>query len=161
MAAGDIKWFGSALQKLGTKTINMDTDELKLALITSAVTPAIDTASPCWGAGGSTNLSSNEVTPGGNYSAGGSILQISSGGAGSQTWTLVSSAPTLRADVVSWAQNASNPTNARWGIIYSNTATNKDCLGYVDLGSVRDMTTGALNVDWNGADNDILRITQS
>lgn len=161
MAAGDIKWFGSALQKLGTKTINMDTDELKLALVTASVTPAIGTTNPCWGAGGSTNLSTYEVTAGGNYTAGGKILEISSGGAGSQTWTLVSDAPTLRADVVSWAQHASNPTNARWGIIYSNTATNKDCLGYVDLGSARDMTAGALNVDWDSADNNILRITQS
>lgn len=161
MAAGDIKWFASALLKLGQEGIQMDSDTLKVALITDAVTPALDTANPCWGAGGSTNLSTNEVTAGGVYSAGGALLQISSGGAGSQTWTAVSNAPTLRADPVTWAQNASNPTDARWGIIWDDTATDKACLGFVDLGSVRNLSTGALTIDWNGADNDILRITQS
>jgi hypothetical protein len=44
---------------------------------------------------------------------------------------------------VSIAQHANNPTNARWAIIYNSTDANKRCLGYVDLGSDRDLTTGA------------------
>lgn len=154
MATGDIKWFPSALLKLGTKTLNLSSDTLKVGLITSAVTPAISTSDPCWGAGGSTNLSTNEVTAGGNYAAGGPTLA-------SVTWTNVSNVPTLRATDVTITQHASNPTTARWGIIYDNTETNKTCIGFIDLGSTRDLTTGDFTINFGGAGTDILTLTQA
>lgn len=160
MAAGDITWFRRALLDIGLEVHQLETDTLKLALIDSVTTPSATTADPRWGAGGTTDFSARQVSPvGGTYTTGGATLQISAGGAGTQTWTLVSDVPTLRADAVTWAQNASNPTNARWGIIYNDTAAGKQCLAFVDLGSVRDLTAGALTVDWSGANNDILTIT--
>lgn len=159
MAAGDVTWFRRALLDIGLEVHQLETDELKVALIDSVTTPTATTADPRWGAGGSTDFSARQVTPGGNYTTGGAILQISAGGAGTQTWTLVSDVPTLRADPPTWAQHASNPNNARWGIIYNNTAAGKQALGFVDLGSVRDMTLGSLTIDWSGATNDILTIT--
>jgi hypothetical protein len=144
MAQGDVTWFNAAKLKLGLKKIELETDTLKLGLITSSVTPSASTADPCWGAGGTTNLSTYEVTPGGNYSAGGPTVP-------NNTFTESSGTVTLDADNTSVAQDASNPTNARWGILYSDTATNKDALAFVDLGGVTDLSSGGFSVTWNAS----------
>lgn len=144
MAQGDVTWFNAAKLKLGLKKLELETDTLKLGLVTSSVTPTASTADPCWGAGGTTNLSSYEVTPGGNYSAGGPTVA-------NNTFTESGGTATLDADNTSIAQNASNPTNARWGILYSDTATNKDALAFVDLGGVTDLSSGGFSVTWNAA----------
>jgi hypothetical protein len=144
MAQGDFILFNAAKLKLGQKKIHFGTDTWKGALITSAVTPVTTTADPCWGAGGTTNLSSNEVTPGGNYSAGGVTLSnISLGESGGTV--------TFDADPVTIAQNASNPTNARWMIVYSDTSTNKDCLGALDLGGTTDLSAGGFSATPNAS----------
>lgn len=135
MASGDFVWFNQAKLNIGLKIFNLETDTLKLALVTASVTPTASTADPCWGAGGSTNLSSYEVTPGGNYSAGGSTVA-------NNTFTEASGIATLDGDGISIAPHASNPTNARWAILYSDTATAKNALGFVDLGGTTDLTTG-------------------
>ena len=49
-------------------------DTIKMAIITNAQTPGINDSDPRWGSGGSQNYSTAEVTPGGNYSAGGVSL---------------------------------------------------------------------------------------
>ena len=51
----------------------------------------------------------------------------------------------------SWAQNAANPTDAYYGIVYNNTNAGKEAIGFVDLGGVFDMTTGDLAVNWNAS----------
>lgn len=154
MASGDIKWISGGLLALGSKVHNLGSDTFKVGLVTSSVTPAISDTDGRWGAGGSVNYSSNQVTPGGNYSSGGPSLA-------SVTWTNVSNVPTLRATDVSIAQHASNPTNARWGIIYNDTDASKRAIAFIDLGSVRDLTTGAFTIDFGGAGTDILTLTQS
>ena len=154
MATGDIKWFAQALHDLGDEIHDLAADTLKLGLVTSVVTPALSTAAPHWGGTGTTNLATNEVATGTSYSAGGPTLA-------SQTWTVVSNVPTLRADIVTVAQDASGFTNARWGVIYNSTDANKRCIGFVDLGSDRSVVGGALTIDWATANNDILTITQS
>lgn len=138
MATGDFTWFNAAKLKLGLKKIDLENDVIKLGLITSAVTPAATTADPCWGAGGTTNLSSNQVTPGGNYSTGGPTVA-------SNTFTEAAGVATFAGAAVSIAQHASNPTNARWGVLYSDTATNKDALGFLDLGGTTDLSAGGFS----------------
>lgn len=154
MATGDIKWFSGALLALGTKVHDLSADTLKVGFITAVATPAVSDTDPRWGAGGSVNFSTNEVTAGGNYTAGGVTLA-------SVTWTNVSSVPTLRATDITIAQHASNPTNARWGILYNNTDASKRALAFLDFGSARDLTTGAFTFNFQGAGTDILTITQS
>ena len=144
MAQGDVTLFNKAVEHIGEKVINLETDTFKLGLVTNAVTPAATTSDPCWGAGGSTNLSTNEVTPGGNYSAGGASVA-------NPTYVESAGTVTFDADDVTIAQHASNPTNARWGIIYSDTATNKNAVVYVDLGGVTDLSTGAFTLTWNAS----------
>lgn len=154
MASGDIKWISGGLLALGTKVHDLSADTFKVGFVTSVVTPAIADTDGRWGAGGSVNYSTNEVTPGGNYSAGGVTLA-------SVTWTNVSGVPTLRATDISIAQHASNPTNARWGVLYNSTDASKRAIAFLDFGSARDLTTGAFTFNFGGAGTDILTLTQS
>jgi hypothetical protein len=143
MAAGDITLYQAFLDDLGGKLHDLDADVIKIGLVTTSYTPATGDAVPCWGAGGTTNTSTNQVTPGGNYATGGPDI--------SATWSQTSGLGTFDATDVSIAQNASNPTNARWGIIYNDTATNKNCIGFVDLGSAVDLSAGAFSIVWNAS----------
>lgn len=144
MASGDFTWFNAAKMKLGLKKLDLENDVIKLGLITSAVTPTATTADPCWGAGGTTNLSSNEVTPGGNYSAGGATVA-------NNAFTEAAGTATFDGDAVAIAQHASNPTNARWGILYSDTSANNDCLGFLDLGGTTDLSAGGFSATPNAS----------
>jgi hypothetical protein len=154
MAVGDIRWFAQGLHDLGSKLHNLGSDALKLGLITSATTPTVATAVPHFGGTGTTNMATNQVAAGTSYTAGGPTLS-------SVTWTVVSGVPTLRAAAVTVSQDATGFTAARWGIIYNNTNAAKQCLAYVDLGSDRSIQAGSLTLDWSGATDDILTITQS
>jgi hypothetical protein len=154
MASGDIKWISGGLLALGSKVHNLGSDTFKLGLVTSAVTPAIADTDGRWGAGGSVNYSTNQVTPGGNYASGGPTLA-------SVSWTNVSNVPTFRAADVTIAQHASNPTNARWGIIYNDTDASKRAIAFIDLGSDRNLTTGEFKIDFGGLGTDVLTLTQS
>lgn len=143
--AGEFYLFNVAVKKCGDGTIDLDTHSIKWALVTNAVTPAATTSNPCWGAGGSTNLSTNQVTPGGNYASGGAALA-------SVTWVESTGTVTFDCENLTIAQHASNPTNARWVVFYSNTATNKDAIGFIDLGGITDLSAGAFtyNVSASG-----------
>lgn len=152
MAAGDIVWFRQALLDLGVKRHDLTADTIKVGLVNSVTTPTATTADPRWGAGGTTNLSSNEVATGASYSAGGPSLA-------SVTWTLVSNVATLRATDPVIAQDATGFTDARWGIIYNSTDAGKRALGFIDLGSARSIQTGSLTLNFGGAGTDVLTIT--
>ena len=116
-------------------------DVLKCAIVSNATVPATTTADPCWGGGGTTNFATNEQS-GGNFTAGGLVLS---------NVAVTNAAGVIHLDFddpATWAVNASNPTTCFWGIIYSDTATNKNCIGYVDLGGTFDATTGDLTITW-------------
>lgn len=144
MAQGDVVFFDQFLVDALEKVHDLENDTIKVGLTDGTTTPAATTADPRWGAGGTTNFSSEEVTAGGNYTAGGATPAAPS-------VTLSGGAAVFDAGDVSWSQNGSNPTNARWGIIYNDTATGKNAIGYVDLGSAFDMTTGDLSIAWNAS----------
>lgn len=144
MAQGDLVVFNRFKMDVGLKIHDLENDVLKFGLITNAVTPAANTSDPRWGAGGGTNLSSNQVSAGGNYASGGPSLS-------NPTYTESGGTATRDAGDVSIAQNASNPTNARWGIYYNDTATGKQCEGFLDLGGVTDLSAGDFSVTHNAA----------
>lgn len=155
MATGDIRWFAQGLHDLGNKLHALGTDVLKLGLITSTTTPTIGTLVPHFGGTGTTNLATNQVIAGTSYTSGGPTLT-------GVAWTNVgNTVPTLRAGVITIAQDAAGFTNARWGIIYNNTNAAKQALGFIDLGADRSIQSGSLTLDWSGATDDILTITQS
>ena len=144
MAAGDIFFFDQFLVDVQEGLHDLENDSIKVGLITNAVTPAVTDTDPRWGAGGTTNFSTNQVTPGGNYATGGPA-------AANPSVTLSGGAGVFDADDISITQNASNPTNARWGIIYNDTATGKNAIGYLDLGAVVDLSAGDFSIAWNAS----------
>ena len=145
MAAGDVTFFHQFKVDMGNKVHDLDSDTWKVGFITSAVTPAASDAAPHFGGTGTTNFATNEVTPGGNYAANGpSLASLSySNSAGTVTWS---------AQKISIAQHASNPTNARWGILYNSTDANKRAAAILDFGSARDLTAGLFEFKFGGVD---------
>ena len=139
MAAGDLTVFEEA------KAFMLDggwgtTDDIKCALITSATAPTAADATPALG-------DYTQVTAGGNYTAGGTSL-------GQWANLITEAGGTVTFDSAtnpSWAQNASNPTNARYAIVYNDTQAGDPAIAFVDLGAVIDMTAGALTITWNGS----------
>lgn len=144
MASGDVTVVAAFKEQFGQKIHDLDTDTYKIALITTSTTPTETTALPHFGGTGTTDWSTNEVSAGGNYSAGGPALT-------SNTWTLATATVTWDAADVSISQNASNPTNARWGIIYNSTDANKRVVAFIDLGSDRDLSGGDFTITWNAS----------
>jgi hypothetical protein len=161
MAAGDIKFFAQALHDLGNKIHDLDTDVLKLALITDSAFAGgtnhltnSQVAAPHYGGTGTTNLATNAVATGTAWTAPVTLAN--------KTWTLVSNAPIFRADnPATIAQDAGGFTNARWGVIYNDSTAAKQAIALVDLGSNRSLVSGSLAIDWNGATNDILSLSQA
>jgi hypothetical protein len=139
MAAGDLVVFNEARAFLIDGGFE-PTDDLKVALVTTATTPTASTASP-------TLSDFTQVTAGGNYVAGG----ISIGNLGA---LISQTSGTVTADSAtnpSWAQNAGNPTNARWAIVYNDTDASDQAIAFIDLGATVDMTAGALTITWNAS----------
>ncbi|MDH3636857.1 MAG: hypothetical protein OES09_00130 [Gammaproteobacteria bacterium] len=144
MAQGDVIWFDQAMVDVQLKLHDLDTDVLKIGFVDSVTTPTTATADPRWGAGGTVNFSTNEVSEtSGNYTAGGETIAT-------PTVTLSAGAAVLdAADLTTIAQHASNPTAARWGIAYNSTDAGKRCLFSVDFGADTDMTNGDFDLAWN------------
>lgn len=151
MATGDIVWFDQALGDIPNAVHNVTTATLKLGLITSSTTPAATTSDPCWGAGGSTNMSTNKVAEATAWT-GPATLTITTSGLSSGKFVLDGNDVTV-------AQDAGGFTNARWGIIYNDSQAAKKCLAYVDLGSDRSIVSGPLTITWATAG--ILTIDQA
>lgn len=148
MASGDITLFDQFGVDKGNKIHDLDGDTFKFGIIDSTLAPTDADAAPHWGGTGTTNEATNEVTAGGNYAAGGVTLTTT-------TFTNAAGVVSWKADKVTIAQHASNPTNARWGVIYNSTDANKRCVCFVDLGSVLNLTLGPFefrfaSVDGNG-----------
>lgn len=153
MAQGDMWWFRDALLKLGKEEHNLGSDTLKAGIITASTTPAKDSAVPAWGAGGSTNMSTNQVATGGSYT--GPITLT-------YTWDAGANGPILGIDEVVLAANASNFTNGRWAIIYNDTNASKYCLGVLDLGSDTTAVSGlTLRFNSDPTDGDALKLSQA
>jgi len=146
MAQGTVVIFDDAIEFLlkGSPDCVFDfgatPDTMKCAIVNNTAPPVVTTSNPTWGVGG-TNLSTNEES-GGSMTVGGLVCA-------SIAVSVVGGVPQIdMGDPATWVKNASNPTACFWGVVYSDTATAKDCLGFVDLGGVFDATTGDLTIAW-------------
>ena len=131
MAQGTLALFDEFAESIGDGRIDLDTDTFKVAFVTLQVggTPSIakTDAVPCWGAGGTTNIATSEVTPGGGYTVGGDALA-------SVTWVQTAGVAKFDAADNVWTSAASgDPATIKTAVIYSDTAANKDCVGFVDM----------------------------
>jgi len=153
MATGTIKFFAQGLLDLGNKLHNFATDDLRLAIVTASTVPATTTAAPHFSGTGTTNFGSTEVAHATAYA--GPIALAN------KSWTIVAGVPTLRADIITIAQDAAGFTNGAYGIIYNNTDANKRAIGFVELsaGGSLSLVAGQVVIDWSGVTNDIFTIT--
>ncbi len=145
MAVGQVIFFNQFKKDLGEKIHNLSSDTWRVGFITSAATPTVNANAPHWGGTGSTNYASNQVTPGGNYTNGGPTL-------GSVAFTESGGIVSWNAGKIAIAQDASNPTNARWGILYNNTDSNKRAAAFFDFGSERDLTAAPFEFRFSSVD---------
>lgn len=148
MAQGDVVVFDQFVEDLGDKIHNLSGDTFYFALTNGTTTLAATTADPRWGTGGTTDLSAEEASPTtGNYPAGGINVSTTI----TDNWTRSGGIGTFDVDDVSITQNANNPTNARYGVIYNSTDIGKRCILFLDLGSTTDLSAGDFTVTWNAS----------
>jgi hypothetical protein len=139
MALGDLTWFQEA------KAFMLDggweaADTIKCALITNATVPTAADTTPAL-------TDYTEVGAGGNYAAGGFTID----NWGTMVSQAAGAAKISSANNPTWAQNAGNPTNAYYGIVYNSTDASKGALCFIDLAGPYNMQTGTLTITWNAA----------
>jgi hypothetical protein len=154
MARGDLTVFNEFIVSMGEKLIDLELDVIKLALITDTVTPLVDTATPTWDASSSQDYDANEVSTAGGYTAGGFTVS------GPE---LIRSGAVATFDDddsnLSLAQNGSGFTNAYWGILYSDSATAKNAIAFIEMGGPVSEQEGPININFNASG--ILTITRT
>lgn len=154
MARGDLTVFNEFTISLGEKKINLETDTIKLALIDNSVTPTVTDTTPMWGVGSGVDYVSAEVSSAGGYSVGGFTLS------GPE---LVRSGAVATFDDddsnLALVQNGSGFSDAYYGILYSDTATNKECIAFIDLDGPVSEAAGPIAINFNVSG--ILTITRS
>lgn len=139
MATGDLVVFDEAKAKM----LDGDwasTDNFYCAIMDNTTTPAAGDTTPVFG-------DYTEVGAAGSYTANGTDL-------GALSTLVTEAAGTMTFDSgtnPTWAQNASNDTDAYWAVVYNFTDAGKDALCFIDLGGPVDMTAGALTVTWNAS----------
>lgn len=113
-------------------------DDIKCAILDDTTTPTASDATPTLG-------DYTEVGTGGTYGAGGTSL-------GTLGACITEAGGTVTFDSSvnpTWAQDASNDTDAYWALIYNDTDASDSAIGFVDLGGPVDMSAGDLTITWN------------
>lgn len=139
MAQGDVTIFEEAIAYMldgGWEPA----DVLKCAVLDNTTTPTAADAAPILG-------DYTEVGDSGTYVAGGYALG---------TWgdCITEAAGTMTCDSASnptWAKDASNDSDAYWGLVYNDTFASDPAIAFVDLDGPVDMTAGDLTITWNAS----------
>jgi hypothetical protein len=115
---------------------NHPTDTLKLVIIDNTSPPAADDATPRY-----SDYSANEVSNAGGYTTGGITLTT-------VAFAMVSDVATLTADDVSLPLDALGFTNGYWAILINDSATNKEAIGFWDLGGPVSEQAGPISLEF-------------
>jgi len=117
--------------------IDLSSDTIKLALVTSSYTPDIDTHD-FWD-----DVSANEAS-GTGYTAGGQALANKT-----VTTDTTNDNGKFNADSVSWT--ISSAFSARYAVLYKSTGTasTSPLIGYIDFGSTYTLSSGTLTISWS------------
>jgi hypothetical protein len=132
------KYYGKFFNALADKTIDLNSDTIKVALATSSYTPDQD-------AHDFFNDITNEVT-GTGYTAGGATL-------GSPTFSYTGASNVWAFDGADVAWTTSTIT-ARYAIVYDSTpgtAATNPLICYVDFGADVSTTAGTFTITWDAA----------
>lgn len=131
--------FNSFVEALAEKVHNLGSDTLKVMLTNTA--PVATNA---------VKADLTEISAGNGYTAGGATASITSSSQTGGTYKLV------LADVTFTATGAVGPF--RYAVLYNDTATNKELIGWVDYGSSLTLANGeTFTVDFS-ASNGVLTI---
>lgn len=139
MAVGDVTIFNEAREYMFDGGWG-SSDTIKVAVLDNTTAPTVATATPALG-------DFTEVGTAGSYTAGGVSI-------GSWSTIISQSGGTVTFDSATnpnWTQNASNDTDAYWGLIYNDTQVGDPAIGFVELGGPVNMATGALTITWNAS----------
>jgi hypothetical protein len=124
--------FQSFVEKLAEKVHNLGADSLKVMLTNTAPSASASNV----------KADLTEISAGNGYTAGGTAASITSSSQTAGTYKLV------LADVLFTATGAIGPF--RYVVLYNDTATNKDLIGFYDYGSSVTMASGdTFTVDFN------------
>ena len=131
MAQGTMELFDEFSLSIGDGRIDLVNDDFKVAFVTLQVGAtaeiAKDDAVPTWGAGGTTNLQSSEATVGGGYTADGELLA-------SVVFTQAAGVAKFdAADKVWTSAGVGDPIDIKTAVVYCDSATNKDCIAFIDM----------------------------
>jgi hypothetical protein len=116
--------FQSFVEKLAEKTHNLGSDTLKVMLTLTAPSASASNV----------KADLTEITAGNGYTAGGTAASITSSAQTTGTYKLV------LGDVLFTATGAVGPF--RYVVLYNDTATNKDLIGFYDYGSSLSLANG-------------------
>ena len=149
MAKGDLTIFEEFAAQIGLKKHDLDTEQMKLMLIsTAAASVNASQAAPVY-----TTYSGAEMASGNGYTTtGASIASVS--------YVEASGVGTMDGTDVTWSQNASGFTTARTAVMYNSAHASSVAVCYVDLGSTNvSLQDGDVTVSWHSSG--ILTITVS
>jgi hypothetical protein len=138
MARGTVTLFNDFLKDLGNEVHDMTNDTFKVGMIDNTTAPTAADADPEWA-----DYSTNEVSGGTSYVAGGDTVTT-------QTWTQTGGVTTFAGDDVGWTIDASGPTDCYWGILYNDSATNKEAVGFIDLDGAVSLQADDIDIEWTG-----------
>lgn len=133
--------FNAFVQNLGRKAFNLHTDTLKVALSNTAPTPS------------SNNQLSDitQISSGNGYTTGGTAV-------GSNAYSQTSGTGKLTGNDVVFTASGGSIGPFRYAVLYDDTATNDELIGYWDYGSSITLADGeTFTVDFDGT-NGILQI---
>lgn len=128
--------YNSFKQKIMDGSIDLDTDTIKVALVTSTYTPDIDTHEDYADI-------TNEVANGNGYTTGGAALANKS-----VTKDTTDDEGVFDADDVTWSTSS---ITARGAIVYKDTGTPATSwfICYVDFGEDKTSSSGDFTITWN------------
>ena len=127
--------YSKFLNSLTFKEVNLNTDELKIMLLSSAYTPNVDTQQY-------KSDITGEVT-GAGYTAGGETLT-------NIQFTIINKVATLSADNPSWSDI--NVDNLRYAVLYDNAPlqdSQKPLIAYIDFGESLSIANAIFEIIWN------------
>lgn len=117
--------FHSFVEAVAEKVHNLGADSLKVMLSNTAPV-----------ATNSVKTDITEIAAGNGYTAGGNVASVSSSAQTSGTYKLVLSDP------ATWTATGGSIGPVRYAVLYNDTATNKELIGWWDYGSSVTLATG-------------------
>lgn len=120
---------GKGVHVLGTNT-------LKIVIVNNTSPPAVDDVSPRY-----SDYSANEVSAAGNYVTGGITLTT-------VVYAMISDVATLTADDMEILMHASGFQDGYWAILINDSATNKEAIGFWDMGGPVDEQAGPVTLEF-------------